>query len=181
MDTQPQGSSLGLMNPSSSSSAIAGRRKKLPPFVSKLYTMVEDPTTNHIISWSAHDSFVVHRVEELTTDILPLYFKHCNFCSFIRQVNTYGFTKTNPDTWEFQNAFFVRGKEASRLFLSWTSFLNCFPSNKLLSFFLKMFSMTNNEFLVFYLFIFVFFFRCIPAVSHFFRVKKIEKAKFLTL
>ncbi|ELR19303.1 HSFtype DNA-binding domain containing protein [Acanthamoeba castellanii str. Neff] len=75
--------------------------------------MVEDPATNNIISWgdlTSQDSFVVHRVEDFTTDILPLYFKHSNFCSFIRQVNTYGFTKTSPDTWEFQNPFFAQGR-----------------------------------------------------------------------
>lgn len=94
------------------------KKKKLPPFVSKLYAMVEDPATNNIISWgdlTSQDSFVVHRVEDFTTDILPLYFKHSNFCSFIRQVNTYGFTKTSPDTWEFQNPFFAQGKRSSLL------------------------------------------------------------------
>src|SRR3989344_2569953 len=98
--------------------AAPPKKKKLPPFVSKLYAMVEDPATNNIISWgdlTSQDSFVVHRVEDFTTDILPLYFKHSNFCSFIRQVNTYGFTKTSPDTWEFQNPFFAQGKRSSLL------------------------------------------------------------------
>jgi len=91
------------------SAESGAKKKRLPPFVEKLYAMVDDPKTDHIIVWSSSDSFVVHRVEELTADILPVYFKHSNFCSFLRQINTYGFTKTRSDTWEFQNSFFARG------------------------------------------------------------------------
>jgi len=93
----------------------SGKKKKdsvkgLPPFVGKLYAMVDDPATDRIISWGPNEeTFVVHRPEELSSDLLPQYFKHNNFCSFIRQVNTYGFTKVSPDNWEFVNEYFKKG------------------------------------------------------------------------
>lgn len=62
----------------------------VPPFLSKTYDMVDDPSTNSVVSWSSSDnSFVVWNVPEFQKDLLPKYFKHSNFSSFVRQLNTY--------------------------------------------------------------------------------------------
>jgi len=81
----------------------------VPPFLTKTYDLVSDTKSNDVVSWNkAGKTFIVWKPAEFARDLLPKHFKHNNFSSFVRQLNTYGFRKVDPDKWEFSNENFRR-------------------------------------------------------------------------
>lgn len=78
----------------------ASRRKNngdIPIFLQKSYHMINtcDPK---IASWSEDGkSLIVKDIDVFASDVLPKFFKHNNFASFVRQLNFYGFRKIKAD------------------------------------------------------------------------------------
>ncbi|KAL7722668.1 Heat stress transcription factor C-1 [Entamoeba marina] len=85
------------------SHSIENDNVELPPpgtsvvaFISKLYELVNNPETQHYICWSEEfnkKAIMIPDPVEFSKEILPKYFKHSNICSFVRQLNIYGFRK----------------------------------------------------------------------------------------
>ncbi|XP_075650802.1 heat stress transcription factor B-2a [Castanea sativa] len=94
-------------------SATSESQRSIPtPFLTKTFQLVEDRTINDVISWNDDGStFIVWNPTVFAKDLLPKFFKHNNFSSFVRQLNTYGFRKVVPDRWEFSNDYFRRGEK----------------------------------------------------------------------
>lgn len=87
------------------------RKASPPPFLLKTYMLVEDPATDDVVSWNGDGTaFVVWQPAEFARDLLPTLFKHSNFSSFVRQLNTYGFRKIATNRWEFSNERFRKGE-----------------------------------------------------------------------
>ncbi|KAL9411754.1 hypothetical protein AB3S75_045371 [Citrus x aurantiifolia] len=88
------------------------RKSTPPPFLLKTYMLIEDPATDNVISWNGDGTgFVVWQPAEFARDLLPTLFKHSNFSSFVRQLNTYGFRKVATGRWEFCNQMFRKGEK----------------------------------------------------------------------
>ncbi|XP_063548534.1 heat shock factor protein isoform X2 [Cydia strobilella] len=92
----------------------------VPAFLGKLWKLVNDTENNHLISWSpGGKTFVIKNQADFARELLPLYYKHNNMASFIRQLNMYGFHKITSvengglryekDEIEFSHPCFMKG------------------------------------------------------------------------
>ena len=69
-------------------------------FLLKLYEILNNEDYNKIIHWSKNGSYIViTNIHALSKKILPIFFNHQNYSSFVRQLNMYNFHKirTNPN------------------------------------------------------------------------------------
>ena len=87
------------------------RKRKSETFLSKLYDILNDDKHKNIISWDLEGKkIVIFDSMKLCKEILPKFYKHRNYSSFIRQLNLYGFRKTkgineNLEIYEHKNFF----------------------------------------------------------------------------
>ncbi|KAE9542978.1 hypothetical protein AGLY_002889 [Aphis glycines] len=71
--------------------------QRISLFLRKLWTLVCSKETDNVITWSEDgDSFIINNPVEFCK-VLPRYFKHNNFMSFVRQLHIYGFSKRISD------------------------------------------------------------------------------------
>jgi hypothetical protein len=98
-------------------------QNSITAFLAKLWALVNDPSCDDLIAWDpTGGSFHVYDQARFAREILPRYFKHNNFASFIRQLNMYGFRKMSTiehgslknerDDIEFAHPHFIRGQES---------------------------------------------------------------------
>lgn len=75
-----------------SSTADGKQLSPIAPFVSKTYGIVNDESDD-VVSWWAsggEDTFVIKSVEVFQEQVLPRFFSHRNYSSFVRQLNNHG-------------------------------------------------------------------------------------------
>jgi hypothetical protein len=64
------------------------KKNEMPSFLLKLYQILETNEYNSIIEWGDNGRyFIVKNLNEFTDKVLPKFFKHNNFSSFVRQVS----------------------------------------------------------------------------------------------
>ena len=82
----------------------AGGREQ-PLFLRKTYQMLES-SPKAIAAWSVKgDSFLIKDPDRFAQTVIPQYFSHSNFSSFVRQLNFYGFRKVKQDVRVLQVCF----------------------------------------------------------------------------
>jgi len=98
----------------------------VPVFLQKAYHMIDECDTK-ICCWSDDGlTFIVKDVSLFETTIIPQFFKHNKFASFVRQLNFYGFRKVKFSNtlridhklekqtakyWRFRHEYFRRGRK----------------------------------------------------------------------
>ena len=91
-----------------------------PAFLFKLWKVLEAAEYSKYISWSKNgNSFIIFDQNLFSQVVLPKFFKHSHFTSFVRQLNMYGFRKlTNltlsyvqpgQEPMEFHHPQFIQG------------------------------------------------------------------------
>ena len=84
---------------------MLGKKRKLkklsktePSFLSKLYQILNTKEYNSCIRWSNDGkSIIISDSASLTKKVLPKFYNHHNFASFVRQLNMYNFHKIRTD------------------------------------------------------------------------------------
>eukprot|EP00331_Platyophrya_macrostoma_P028447 CAMPEP_0176443562 /NCGR_PEP_ID=MMETSP0127-20121128/22511_1 /TAXON_ID=938130 /ORGANISM="Platyophrya macrostoma, Strain WH" /LENGTH=354 /DNA_ID=CAMNT_0017828843 /DNA_START=59 /DNA_END=1123 /DNA_ORIENTATION=- len=88
--------------------------ERVPKFIGIIYQMIEDPRYQEYVSWSTDGcAMLIKKPTEFAEYVLPIFFKHNNFSSFVRQLNLYSFRKKKH--YPYDNAFvhgmFKRGQK----------------------------------------------------------------------
>lgn len=94
-------------------SQITQNKSETMPFLAKIHEVLMISEYSHVINWCDDGyGFIVKDPSEFEKLVLPKYFKHNKFSSFIRQLNMYDFQKLRTKTIakEFKHEFFCRHK-----------------------------------------------------------------------
>ena len=97
-------------------------KSPVAPFISKLFELTNEFEGPDVcFEWSDDGTqFWVSNIEIFSRDVLPAYFKHNNYASFIRQLNIYGFRRSTeylagsrhgPSVEVFRHPLFIRGRK----------------------------------------------------------------------
>jgi len=89
------------------------KKPNIPGFLTKTFEIFSNEEYSDLCGWGENgDTIVIKKVAEFSATVLPKYFKHSNFQSFVRQLNMYDFHKTvqDPSHGEFKHEYFKKGR-----------------------------------------------------------------------
>lgn len=100
-----------------------GSKDETPVFLKKTFQMIRTCNPD-VATWSEDGLVVIVKdPDTLSAEVIPQFFKHNKFSSFVRQLNLYGFRKIKTDSlrlpedhadalysWRFKHESFVRGR-----------------------------------------------------------------------
>ena len=103
-----------------SSNVTLPSQTETPAFLFKLWKVLEAIEYSQYISWGNNgNSFIIHDQNQFSRIVLPNFFKHSHFTSFVRQLNMYGFRKltnmactlttSGQESMEFHHPQFIKG------------------------------------------------------------------------
>lgn len=86
---------------------------KTETFLLKLTQILTKTKYSSAIHWSDDGkAIIISNINDFTNNVIPKYFKHCNYDSFVRQLNMYNFHKLrstrNQSEHVFQHELFTR-------------------------------------------------------------------------
>jgi hypothetical protein len=90
----------------------AGQSAKEPAFPVKLHRILSNAEFRDVITWLPHGrSWRVIKPKAFEERVIPLYFRHAKYASFMRQVNGWGFKRMaqGPDHNSYYHELFLRG------------------------------------------------------------------------
>ena len=90
------------------------KKEELTNFLLKLYQILENPEYNKIINWIDNGKgFIIENLYDFTENILPKYYRHKNYSSFVRQLNMYDFHKKKnlENKFIFHHENFIKDKK----------------------------------------------------------------------
>jgi hypothetical protein len=95
------------------------KTKKSKSFLLRLFDILNDKKYNEIIHWNSQGtSIIIQDVKKFSDIVLPNYYIHNNYKSFIRQLNLYGFSKKKDlinEGEEFQHEKFCKNIQKEQI------------------------------------------------------------------
>jgi len=85
---------------------------RVPNFPAKMHSILSRPSLNDVVSWMPHGrSWRVLKPRDFEIRVIPTYFEHQKFSSFIRQANGWGFRRITQgrDRNSYYHELFLRG------------------------------------------------------------------------
>jgi hypothetical protein len=85
---------------------------RVPNFPAKMHSILSRPDLADVVCWMAHGrSWRVLKPREFEIRVIPTYFEHTKFSSFIRQANGWGFRRVTQgrDRNSYYHELFLRG------------------------------------------------------------------------